>query len=415
MNPGAVIDAARTAMTPGDVRSRLHAAQAARDALDAITATLLADLDASKEFELDGASTLNTWVRNQLRMKPGQATALVRNVAAMRDLPLVAEAAFAGQISSAHVQVFVYGLQHVGLEPMRQFEDVFVQVARDCEPGELYEAVKHLKDNVHPEDLDDAWERGMDREDFQVDAVPDGWHVTGFLNTITGAKLKAVLDSVAAPRDKDDDRTGSQRRVQGVDDLCSAILDNGLPSDKGVRPHLSVFVEADTLEAAAQHVKATTERPYLIPKPTPAAEPAKLAGHGTIGPHLLMYFLCVSEFTAFLMKQGGSTRQAQILNAGTHRYQPNKTQRRAVIARQHGVCATPGCHHTHLQIHHTIWWSHGGPADLDLLIGLCTRCHTLLHRGRLHITGNAVTGFTFTNRDGRTLRKRRRTTYRQAA
>ena len=418
MDSGAVVDAMRTAaqtLSTGDVRDKLHAVQAAQDALDAVKATLLAELDASKDFELDGASTLNTWVRNQLRMKPGQATTLVRNVAAMRDLPLVAEAALAGQISSAHVQVFAYGLKHVGLEPMRQFEDVFVQVARDCEPGELFEAVKHLKDTVHPEDLDDAWERGMDREDFQINAVPDGWHVSGFLNTVTGAKLKAVIDSVSAPRDKDDDRTGSERRVQGLDDLCDSILANGLPSDKGVRPHLSVFVDADTLEAAAQHVKHTTEKPHLISKPSPATEPAKLAGHGTIGPNLLTYFLCVSDFTAFLMKQGGGHRQAQILNAGTQRYQPNLLQRRAVLARQKGVCATPGCNHTHLQIHHTIWWSHGGPTDLDLLIGLCVRCHHLLHRGRLHITGNAVDGFEFSNRDGRTLRKRRRTTHRQAA
>jgi hypothetical protein len=418
MNPIPTIDAMRTAartLTVGDVRDKLHAVQAAQDALDAAKASLLAELDASKDFELDGASTLNAWVRNQLRMNAGQATALVRNVVALRDLPLVGEAALTGQISAAHVRVFVYGLTHVGLEPMRQFEDVFVGVARDCEPGELFEAVKHLKDKVHPDDLDDAWERGMDKEDFQINAVPDGWHVNGFLNTITGAKLKAVLDSVAAPRDKDDDRSGSQRRVQGLDDLMSSILANGLPSDKGVRPHLSVFVDADTLQAAAEHVKATTEKPHLIPDPMPVTEPAKLAGHGTIGPNLLMYLLCVSDFTAFLMKQQGGARQAQILNAGTAKYQPNKTQRRAVIARQRGVCATPGCNHTHLQIHHTIWWSVGGPTDLDLLVGLCVRCHHLLHRGRLHISGNAVDGYTFTNRHGRSLRRRRRTGYRQAA
>jgi hypothetical protein len=399
----------------GDVRTKLHAVQAAQDALDATKAMLLAELDTSKDFELDGTSTLNAWVRTQLRMNAGQATALVKNVVALRDLPSLAEAALTGQVSAAHVRVFVYGLAHVGLEPMREFEDVFVQVAKDCEPGELFEAVKHLKDKVHPEDLDAAWERGMDKEDFQVDAVPDGWHVTGFLNTVTGGKLKKVLDSVSAPRDKDDDRTGSQRRVQGLDDLLSSILNNGLPSDKGVRPHMSVFVDADTLEASAQHVKKTTEKPYLIPGPMPPVEPAKLAGYGTIGPNLLMYFLCASDFTAFLMKRHGGTRQAQVLNAGTARYQPNMTQRRAVIARQRGICATPGCKHTHLEIHHTIWWSLGGPTDLDLLIGLCVRCHHLLHRGRLHITGNAVDGFEFTNRERRTLRKRRRSHYRQAA
>jgi len=418
MNSGAVIDVMRTAaqtLRSGDVRDKIHALQDLQRAVDAAQAALLAELEESKDFELDGASTLNAWVRNQLRMDSGQATALVRNVIVLRDLPMVAEAAFDGQISAKHVRAFVYGLRHVGLAPMRQHEEVLLEVALDREPGALFEAIKHLKDVVHPEDLDDAYERGMDKEDIAVDALPEGWHVTGFLNTVTGAKLKKVLDSVSAPRDKDDARTGSERRVQGLDDLLDSILGNGLPSDKGVRPHLSIFVDADTLEAAAEHVKATAEKPYLIPKPIPATEPAKLAGHGSIGPHLLMHFLCVSEFTAFLMKDGGGARQAQILNAGTARYQPNKIQRRAVIARQRGVCATPGCNHTHLQIHHVIWWSHGGPTDLDLLIGLCVRCHTLLHRGRLHITGNAVTGFQFTNRHGRSLRKRRRTTYRQAA
>ncbi len=418
MEPQPTIDAMRTAartLRSGDTRSQLHAVQAAQDALDAQKAVLLAKLETSKDFELDGASTLNAWVRNQLRMNAGQATALVKNVAALRDLPLLAEAALSGQVSSAHVRVFVYGLAHVGLEPMRQFEEVFVQVARDCEPGELFEAVKHLKDKIHPEDLDAAWERGMDREDFSVDAVPDGFHISGFLNTITGSKLKKVLDSVSAPHDKDDTRTGSQRRVQGLDDLLSAILGNGLPSDKGVKPHMSVFVDADTLQAAADHVQAKTEHPHLTADPMPGVEPAKLAGHGAIGPHLLMYFLCVSDFTAFLMKQGGGHRQAQVLNAGTTRRDPSLKQRRAVIARQMGICATPGCNHTHLEIHHTIWWSLGGPTDLDLLVGLCVRCHHLLHRGLLNIKGNAVDGFEFTNRLHRPIRRRRRTHYRQAA
>jgi hypothetical protein len=417
MDPKPAIDAMRIAaqtLRSGDSRSKLHAIQAAQDALDAQKAVVLADLDTSKDYELDGASTLNAWVRNELRMNSGAASTLVKNVAALRDLPLLAEAAFAGHVSSAHVRVFAYGLTHVGLEPMREFEEVFVEVAQEHAPSELFEAVRHLKDKVHPDDLDAAWERGMDREDFNVDAVPDGFHTNGFLNTITGSKLKKVLDSVSAPRDKDDTRTGAQRRVQGLDDLLTAILAGGLPSDKGVRPHMSVFVDADTLQAAAEHVQAKTEQPHLIPEPMPQVEPAKLAGHGAIGPNLLMYFLCVSDFTAFLMKQHGGARQSEILNAGTERYQPTLTQRRAVIARQLGVCATPGCNHTHLEIHHVIFWSRGGRTDVNLLIGLCVRCHHLLHRGLLHITGNAVDGFEFTNRNHRPVRGRR-THYRQAA
>lgn len=417
MDPAPTIDAMRTAaqaLSSGDARDQLKALQRAQDAIDAAKALLLVELRESRDFEIDGSSTLNMWVRTQLRLNAGQASALVRSVNALRDLPLVGEAAVSGLISAAHVRVFVYGLAHVGLEPMRLVEGELVQVAKDCEPAALFEAVKHLKDVVHPDDLDDKWEQGMDKEDLGVDALPDGWHVSGFLNTVTGAKLKKVLDAVSAPNDKDDTRTGAQRRVQGLDDLLSTILGNGLPSDKGVKPHMSVFVDAETLQAAAEHAKDQAENPNHTHR-MPRVEPARLAGHGAIGPNLLMYFMCVSELTAFLMKEPDADRQAQVLNVGTVKYQPNLKQRRAVLARQQGVCATPGCHHTHLEIHHSIWWSNGGPTDVDKLIGLCVRCHHLVHRHLLVVTGDAVTGFEFTNRTGRPIGRRRRSGYRRAA
>ena len=77
MNPRPTIEAMRTAaqaLASGDVRSKLHAVQVARDALDATESMLLAELDATKDFEIDGASTLNAWVRTQLRLNAGHAT-----------------------------------------------------------------------------------------------------------------------------------------------------------------------------------------------------------------------------------------------------------------------------------------------------------------------------------------------------
>ncbi len=419
MNPQPTIDVMRTTaqtLRMGDVRSKLRAVQTAQDALDAAKALLLAELEVSKDYEIDGASTLGTWVRNELRLGSGQATTLVRNLAALRDLPLVAEVALAGRMSAEHLKAFTFGLKHVGLEKMLVHQEAFVAVALECSPSDLFEAIRHLKNVVHPHDLDDKWRDGMDKEDFTVDALPDGFHVTGFLNTITGAKLKKVLDSISTPRDKDDQRTGAERRVQGLDDLLTAILANGLPDDKGVKPHMSVYVDADTVAAAAERVKQQTEHPYRTPNPMPPVEPAVLAGHGAIGPHLLMYLLRVSDLTAFIVKTGTGAQQDQILNVGRTRRLATLKQRQAVLARQKGVCAAPGCTHTHLKIHHVVFWSHGGRTDLDQLIGLCTRCHHLLHKGELHITGNAATGFEFTKRDGRPLRRRRRRTgYRQAA
>ncbi len=74
-------------------------------------------------------------------------------------------------------------------------------MAKANEPGELFKVVRALREAVFPDDLDKAWAEGMDRQDIQVTAVFDGCHVTGFLNAVTGAKFKAVLDSVSKPTD----------------------------------------------------------------------------------------------------------------------------------------------------------------------------------------------------------------------
>ncbi|MEJ7634384.1 DUF222 domain-containing protein [Aeromicrobium sp.] len=388
MDTELVIEAMRTTvrvLRTGDARDRVRAIQTAQDALDAAKAECLAELEVSRDYEIDGASTLNTWVRNELRLSAKDANALTRAAATLAQLPAVAHAAAAGVIRADHVAVFTYGLKHIDADIVAAAQPWLLDVARSHEPVELHRVMRALRDAIFPDDLDQAWMNGMDKQDIQVNPVPGGYHLTGFLNITTGTAFKKVLDSVSAPHDKDDTRPGSERRVQGLDDLMTDILQSGLPADKGVRPHLSVIVDADTLDAGTTGV------------------PAKLAGYGSIGPKTLALITCGADLTPILTRTGSPTGQSQILNVGRSHRSPTLKQRRAVIARQGGVCAAPGCQHTHLEIHHTIWWSKGGPTDLDLLIGLCVRCHHLHHRGMLLITGNAVRGFTFTDRDNRPL------------
>ena len=179
-----------------------------------------------------------------------------------------------------------------------------------------------------------------------------------------GAKFRAVLGSISAPRDKDDNRTGSERRIDGFDQLITSILESGLPSDKGIRPHLSVIVDANTLDANTLEDDAGT--------------PAQLAGFGSIGGQLLGYITCNSDMTAILLR--GNT---DVLDVGrTYRLATLK-QRRAVIARQGGQRATPGCHNTHLEMHHPTWWSQGGP----LLTAY--RLRRDIHRENWHIRQTA--------------------------
>lgn len=395
MDPAPTIEAMRTAahtLKTGDVRAKIRAIQTAQDALDAAKVECLADLETSRDYELDGASTLRTWVGNELRLTGKALHALVSASATLRQLPAVAEAAASGTIRTDHVAVFTYALKHIGVDSIIASQDWLLDVARFNDPGKLHDVVKSLREALFPDELDQAWMDGMDKQDITIQPVPGGWHVSGFLNVTAGVKFQKVLDAVSAPHDADDTRSGSERRVQGLDDLMTRVLEGGLPSDMGIRPHMSVMVDVETLQAAVDPGSADR-----------SGQVARLAGYGSVGPNLLAYLVCISDFTPILTQRPGQFTQARILNVGRSHRAPTLKQRRAVIARQGGLCAAPGCHHTHLEIHHVMWWSRGGPTDLDLLAGLCVRCHHLLHRGLLNIRGNAHDGFQFTNQDNRPL------------
>ncbi|GAA1728909.1 HNH endonuclease [Aeromicrobium alkaliterrae] len=387
------------ALTSGDHRAALVAIQTAQDALDAAKAHHLAEMERTAEFELDGSSTITAWARQYLRLEAKQTKQYLAADATMRDLPAVANAAAQGQVRLEHVKILTFGIKHIGAGVISNAEPWLLPVARTHEPSKLRQVVRKLREALYPEELDQAWIDGMAKEDIHLSAVPDGWHVNGFLNTLTGAKLKAVLESLSVPMKAGDDRTAADRRVEGLDRLLSSVLENGLPTDKGIRPQLSVIVDVETLHEAMTATPGTAQ---------PVGEPAELAGFGPIGPQLLSYLACTGETTPILTSSD-DLDQAQILNLGDTIRLATPAQRKAVIARQRGQCANPGCTHTHLEIHHSTWWSNGGTTDLDGLIGLCTRCHPLVHRGLLVIEALGQGQFDLTSRDGRPLDLRRHT------
>ena len=391
------------AVGSGDHRAALVAIQTAQDALDAAKAHHLAELEKSAEYELDGASTVAAWAREHLRIDARQTRSLIAADATMRELPALGAAAVEGAVRLDHVKLFTFGLKHIGAKVVADAEPWLLAVATTHEPVQLRRVVRALRDAVFPDALDEDWINGMAKEDLKISPVPDGWHLSGFLKTETGAKLKAVLDSLSIPVVANDDRTVAERRVAGLDRLLSLVLEAGLPTSKGIRPQLSVIVGAETLHEAmtAQSGKAQ-----------PTGVPAELAGFGPIGPHRLSYLACTGDITPILTS-GDDIEQAQVLNVGDTIRLATPAQRKAVIARQHGQCAAPGCTHTHLEIHHTTWWSNGGRTDLDELIGICQNCHSLVHRGLLVIETLGQGHFTLSTRDGRPIDLTRRRTTRQ--
>lgn len=376
----ALLDAPLELATNAEKAAVLRAVQDAQDQLDGIKATTLESFAQGGGPEDDGAPSLKAWARRTLRLSATEAGKLTTAGRTLRQLPAVREALADGRVRLQHVHEFSSGLVKAGEEIISLGTDYLLSVAESHEPAALREEVRAWIDAIHPDSLDEAYIRGMDKRDLQVSRVGDGYAVDGFLDIPTGAKLKTVLDSLGSASDRDDRRSPSERRLAGLDALLAGVLEHGLPTRKGIRPQLHVTVDLDRLRGDA------------------AAEPARLQGWGVIGDRLLGSLLCDADVTGILTDgfSSGSLPQASVLNVGRSERLATPAQRTAIMVRQGGRCANPGCDHTTLEIHHLDWWARDlGLTDLDRLVGLCARCHHLLHAGKLHArsTGDGTTFF----------------------
>ncbi|MEH3069264.1 MAG: DUF222 domain-containing protein [Aeromicrobium erythreum] len=336
----------------------LRLLQGLSNAIDAEKVDLVAEMDQHRDFEAEGCSSLKNWLRDQLHLDGKQASQLVRSGRTLRDMPNLESLAHEGAVSLDHVDAFGYAAKHIDPMVVEQSMTALLLVAQGSAPVKTREAVKRIRDAAHPDALDEAWIKGMDRHDLKVSVVGDGVAVTGFLPFDTGTKLKTILQSLSAPTCAEDDRPVSVRRVTALDQLLTGILDSGLPQDKGVRPHVTLTADLTNL---AQDADTTT---------------AELAGFGTIGPGQLQQMLCDADLTPIL-----TAGKHTVLDVGrTHRL-ATPHQRKAVVNRQGGTCAGPGCRGPVVHVHHIEYWADGGATDLVNLIGLCPRCHSAVHQG----------------------------------
>jgi hypothetical protein len=176
------------------------------------------------------------------------------------------------------------------------------------------------------------------------------------------------------------------------------VLDHGLPTDRGLRPHLFITVTEDRLTTA------TNGQPTL--DTAAGHQPALLHGYGPIPDTLLATLACDAVTTVVTVDQ--HRPDPTVLDVGRTSRLATLKQRQAIITAQQGVCFTPGCTRTHLEIHHLIGWRAGGPTDLANLRGYCTRCHHLIHQGLLIVKPDRAGGWTHQNRRGHDLLDHRR-------
>jgi hypothetical protein len=407
----------------GDLGDQIGAVHAEIDALTGTAArwtSAFADQDGPADA---GAGSLAVWLRRQLRVTGKDARRRVRTGRLLATLPATAKALEAGDVTVEHVAVLARAARDLGLPVIAEAEPILLPVAQTGDPDDLATTIQRLRDTLDPDAADEAYVRALEARDVTVTPVGDLYQLRGVLDPITGQTVKNALYALAAPTSKDDPRTAGQRRVDALRQVCDERLRNGVPTDHGIRPQLIVTVTQPRLTHTAPGLahRAVADKGTTGPGRSDADpcgpgscsrgscgpgscvhEPAVLHGYGTIGDQLLAQLACDADQTRVDLDHTG-----HVLDVGrTHRLATAK-QRIAILTRQGGVCAAPGCTNTHLEIHHRHWWSRGGHTNLNDLAGYCSRCHHLIHAGLLVVTPDGNGGWTHEDRRGNHLTDRR--------
>jgi hypothetical protein len=207
--------------------------------------------------------------------------------------------------------------------------------------------------------------------------------ISGLLDPVAGSLLMTALDAQLRPggshdhgdghtgegetvgraTSHDEVRTWAQRRADALAEICQQWLqDVNQSSVGGVRPHLSVLVDHATL--------ATQPADDAV-----GIEPAQLSWVGPITATEAQLIGCDATVSR-IITDGAS----QILDVGRATRTIPPALRRAVAARDR-TCVGPGCHRPpeHCDVHHIVFWEHGGETSLDNTVLLCRRHHGMVH------------------------------------
>lgn len=343
------------------------------DQLEGLWLAASADLSESGQIADTGHPTLASWMRHRCRLSAAEATARAKVAFAVTGgLDRTGRAVLAGQVSWRHAQVIDQALGQVPDERRAEAEQSLVAHAATLDPGQLRRVGDRLIHCFDQTRADQQAIRRLDRRGLSVADTYDGMvSVSGLLDPVSGALLLTALSTKARPaRAGDhgdghapggaasDDRSPAQRRADALADICADWLEGiNTTSVAGVRPHLSVIVDHATLAGAV------------------VAEPAQLSWVGPITASEAQLIGCDSTVSRVVM--AGSS---QVIDVGRATRTIPPPLRRAVIARDR-TCIAPGCHRPpeHCDVHHVIFWEHGGETNLANTVLVCRRHHRLVH------------------------------------
>lgn len=346
--------------------------------LDAVGLALIRELDGRAIAAGHGATSTKAWLTEAARIHPGTAQRLVRLAASVEaDLPRTAQALAAGSVNVEQAEVVARAVADLPVEHRADGERFLLEQAAIFGPRQLDILGRRLLEVTAPEQaerrdadrLARAERRSHEQRDLRLSNVGGNRvRLSGWLDTLDAAVVRAALDALCTPC-ADDARSPGQRRADALTDICRMVMSRGdLPANGGEPAQVVLTMDLGVLRDG---VGAAT---LDDGSPVSPVEARRMACDSGVVPAVL----------------GGA---GQVLDLGRERRLFTGSVRRAVVVRDRG-CAFPACDRpaSWSMVHHIRHWAQGGETRLDNGVLLCGAHHRIVHRGEWRVRINPADG-----------------------
>ncbi len=317
------------------------------DQLENNFSRLAAEFEDTDWWSREGFNTSGDWIRFNCHMNSNTVwnakavgehqTELARSIAAMH----------AGEIGFAHLATMGRTAEQL---PKVFDESTLLPLAKKHSPGKFHHKVLHYKHSVDAKAFNESQERLVEERSLRLNTAQDGCLlISGVLDPIGGAAVRAALEPLAQPSGAHDDRNREQRMADALVERISG----------GKAANIQVTATIETLKGLAGASAAEMEFSFPISSTS------------------VQRMACDCSVTRILLSQESLTidvgRSKRVISGGLGR---------ALKARD-GHCRWPASERSASMCdgHHVVHWIHGGPTDLANLVLLCRRHHRMVHEG----------------------------------
>jgi len=362
--------------------------QRAVQRLEAERLRRLAEIHHRQSHRRAGYLSTASWLVDRHRFGWTAAAKDIRTARSLQRMPHTQEALATGRLTTSAVQMLV-SARHAHPAQFRRSEQSLVEAAIRLPAPQLHHAVSHSRQQLDwSQGLKDA-ERLRERRRLMVSTTLLGVvRVDGELDPETGELMLTALRGCQregrGPKDPDDHRTTTQRRVDALGEICRHWL--GAPERSevaGERPHIAVVVDLRALEGHAGHR-------------------SELEHVGPVHPEVVRRLACDGSISRIVIKG-----DSEPLDVGRRTSVVPAPLRRAVIVRDRH-CRFPGCDRppAWCDAHHVQHWANGGPTALSNLLLLCRRHHRMVHEEGFRLEVGEMGRAVFRRPDGTDLEDR---------